>query len=136
MSNKIVLILLFFVVSIVFYFSWLSDPSFRNETYLPKWLLTWSNNYYNLRTAIPFIVFGFLLEFYTQHRNTKDSKIDMRINLVQNLGIAAIVVCIAEGGQFITQRRNPDLMDVFFGISGSLIGGLVYNLFKIVKNAK
>lgn len=136
MSNKIVLILLFFVVSIVFYFSWLSDPSFRNETYLPKWLLTWSNNYYNLRTAIPFIVFGFLLEFYTQHRNTKNSKIDIRINLVQNLGIAAIVVCIAEGGQFITQRRNPDLMDVFFGISGSLIGGLVYNLFKIVKNAK
>lgn len=136
MSNKIVLILLFFVVSIVFYFSWLSDPSFRNETYLPKWLLTWSNNYYNLRTAIPFIVFGFLLEFYTQHRNTKDSKIDIRINLVQNLGIAAIVVCIAEGGQFITQRRSPDLMDVFFGISGSLIGGLVYNLFKIVKNAK
>ena len=136
MSNKIVLILLFFVVSIVFYFSWLSDPSFRNETYLPKWLLTWSNNYYNLRTAIPFIVFGFLLEFYTQHRNTKDSKIDIKINLVQNLGIAAIVVCIAEGGQFITQRRSPDLMDVFFGISGSLIGGLVYNLFKIVKNAK
>ena len=69
MSNKIVLVLLFVVVGLVFYFSWLPDSSFKNQIFIPKWLLDWSNENYNLRTAIPFIAVGWLLEVYTQHRN-------------------------------------------------------------------
>lgn len=136
MSKKIVLFLLFFVIATVFYFSWLSDPSLESETYLPKWLLNWSNDYYNLRTAIPFVVVGFLLEAYAEHMSSNPINHNKNSNFMQNIGIATIIVCIAEGGQFLIQKRNPDLMDVFFGILGSFIGGLGYYLVSIVMNFK
>lgn len=132
MSHKIVLLLLVVVIGAVFYFSWLPDPGLSSETYLPRWLLNWSNHYYNLRTAVPFLAVGFLLELYTEN-NVSYIK---NLNFVQNLGIAALIVCVAEGGQFIIEKRSPDFMDVFYGIAGSLIGALGYNLLKKIKNAK
>jgi glycopeptide antibiotics resistance protein len=134
MSNKIVLLLLLFVVGAVFYFSWLPDPSFKNETYLPKWLLNWSNHHYNLRTAIPFVALGFLLEVYTQHKNSRKMNHYKNLNFLQNLGIVATIVCVAEGGQFLIQKRSQDLMDVFYGILGSLIGAFVYYLCNRLKD--
>jgi len=138
MFHKIVLLLLFLVIGAVFYFSWLSDPGFAGETYLPRWLLNWSNQYYNLRTAVPFLALGFLLEVYTEHSDVNDlsNNSNRKLNFIQNIVFAAIIVCIAEGGQFVIQRRSPDLADVFFGIAGSIIGALGYNLLKKLKNAK
>jgi len=136
MFNKIVLLLLFIVIGIVFYFSWLSDPSLSSETYIPRWILNWSNHYYNLRTAVPFLAVGFLLETYSQHKSLTEVNYNRNLNFIQNIVIAAIIVCIAEGGQFVIKRRNPDLMDIFYGILGSLIGALSYNLFKKIRNAK
>jgi glycopeptide antibiotics resistance protein len=132
MPKKIVLFI--FVIAAVFYFSWLPDPSFKDETYLPKWLLKWSDHYYNLRTAIPFLVVGFLLESYTQNKDSNEIDYSKNLNFIQNIGISTIIVCIAEGGQFLIQKRNPDLMDVFYGILGGLIGALAFNLFKKIKD--
>jgi glycopeptide antibiotics resistance protein len=142
MSKKRILFILLFVIAAVFYFSWLPDPSFKDETYLPRWLLNWSNHYYNLHTAIPFLAVGFLLEAYTQQRSSNEIDYNTNLNFIQNLGIATIIACIAEGGQFLIQNRNPDLKDVFYGILGSIIGGLGYYLVNILlsfnrlKNAK
>ena len=133
MSHKIVLLILLFIISIVFYFSWLPDPSLKSETYLPNWLLKWSNQYYNLRTAIPFVAVGFLLEAYAHYKSLQEFN-PKKINFLQNMGIAALIVCIAEGGQFLIHKRSPDIMDVFYGIIGSIIGAIGYNLLK--KNKK
>ncbi len=130
MSKKIFLLLLLFVIGAVFYFSWLPDPSFKNETYLPKWLLNWSNKYYNLRTAVPFIGLGFLLEAYSQQKRLNEINYNKYFNLLKNIGVATIIVCIAEAGQIFIQKRNQDIIDVFYGIIGSSIGALVYNFFK------
>ncbi|QOG00790.1 VanZ family protein [Flavobacterium sp. MDT1-60] len=134
MFHKILLLILFLIIGVVFYFSWLPDPSLRSETYLPNWLLNWSNHYYNLRTAIPFIAVGFLLEAYTNYKNSNELNTGKKSNFIQNICIGAIIVCIAEGGQYVIHKRSPDLMDVFYGIIGSIIGAVGYNLFK--KNQK
>lgn len=136
MFHKIVLLLLFLVIGAVFYFSWLSDPSLSSETYLPRWLLNWSNHYYNLRTAVPFIGLGFLLEVYGDRSDLNEACNNKKLNFIQNIVFAAIIVCIAEGGQFLIQKRSPDFMDVFYGIVGSVIGALGYNVLKKIKNAK
>ncbi len=136
MSNKIVGVLLLLVVGVVFYFSWLSDPSFTNETYLPKWLLNWSNQYYNLRTAVPFVAFGYLLGSYSNMKNLTKMGVNENLIFIQNLGIACIVATVAECGQFLIKGRSPDLKDIFFGFMGSLVGALVYNVFKRVRNAE
>ncbi|UUF13977.1 MULTISPECIES: VanZ family protein [Flavobacterium] len=136
MFQKIVLLILLVVIGVVFYFSWLPDPSLRTESYLPRWLLNWSNHYYNLRTAVPFLAVGFLLEAYVQQKSPNETNQSKNLNFIQNIGIAAIIVYIAEGGQFIVQKRNPDIMDVVYGIIGSIAGGLFYNLFKKFKKCE
>jgi glycopeptide antibiotics resistance protein len=136
MSKKIILFPLTLVVVSVFYFSWLSDPSLESESYLPRWLLNWSNEYYNLRTAIPFVALGFLLEAYTNRKVSYDPNSNKNLSFMQNLGISVVIAFIAEAGQFLIESRNPDIMDVYFAVVGGLIGGLGYNLFNELMNFK
>ena len=136
MSKKIILFPLTVVIASVFYFSWLSDSSLETETYLPRWLLNWSNEYYNLRTAIPFVALGFLLEIFTNRKKSYDTNSNKNLSFMRNLGIAAVIALIAEGGQFLLTNRNPDIMDIYFAIVGSLLGGLGYNFLSVVMNFK
>lgn len=136
MSKKRIFFIFVLVIAAVFYFSWLPDPSFKDQVYLPKWILKWSDHYYNLRTAIPFLAVGFLLEAYSLDKSSNEIKNSKNLNFIQNLGIATVIVCIAEGGQFLILERNPDLMDVFYGILGSLIGAFVFNLFNKLKEVR
>jgi glycopeptide antibiotics resistance protein len=134
--KTILLVLVLACISAVFYFSWLPNPDLGTETYLPSWLRDWSNYYYNLRTAIPFILIGFLLEMASRIKNPiallkKNSRL-----FIQNISISAVVVCIAEGGQFLIQNRSPDGMDVLFGILGSGIGSLGYYILELLTKFK
>jgi glycopeptide antibiotics resistance protein len=134
--KKIVQLLLLFFIGTVFYFSWLPSPDFRTESYLPLWLSEWSNYYYNLRTAIPFVAIGFLLEVVTHKKNLIENS-KSRVGLfIQNMSISTTIVCIAEGGQFLIHNRSPDFMDVLFGILGSAIGSLGYYTIQTLLNFK
>jgi glycopeptide antibiotics resistance protein len=135
MKTILVLVLLA-CIGIVFYFSWLPNPNLGTETYLPSWLLDWSNYYYNLRTAVPFVIIGFLLEMRSGKKSIKSKNTSRLIFFIQNIGVSAVVVCIAEGGQFLIHDRSPDFMDVFFGILGSGIGALVYYILHLLINFK
>lgn len=136
MSKILIRFLLLLVIGAVFYYSWLPDPNMKSENYLPQWLLNWSNKNFNVRTAIPFVPFGYLLEAYSFRKNSKNKNVNRRFVFIQNLGIAAVVVTIAECGQFLIKNRSPDLMDIYFGIIGSLVGAFGYNLFnKKLRNA-
>jgi len=124
--------LLVFLVGAVFYLSWLPNPRLEGETYLPLWLRNWSNTSFNARTAIPFVFLGFLLQAWQGIIvPTPGKKKALRL-LAFNTFIAAMVVCLAEGGQFFILDRHPDFMDVGYGILGSLVGSVLYYLFNIL----
>jgi hypothetical protein len=134
--KTILLLLVVACISAVFYFSWLPNPDLCTENYLPKWLLDWSNTYYNLRTAVPFLALGFLLELGRRQKKIMGKTRNALRLFVENTAISLAVVCVAEGGQFILQNRNPDLRDVVYGVLGSGIGSLGYYCIKYCINSK
>jgi glycopeptide antibiotics resistance protein len=114
---------------VIFYFSWIPDSNLKSESYLPLWLLNWSNHYFNLRTAVPFVVFGFLLDACNSKKSTRKKR-KVRFSIWFRNSIAAVVVAfLAEGGQFFVLNRHPDLMDVLFGVAGSQLGFLLYYIY-------
>jgi glycopeptide antibiotics resistance protein len=99
---------------------------------LPLWLLNWSNTYFNLRTAIPFIALSFLLEagyFMSVSSITKQTKTPF---WMWNLSLGIVLVCMAELGQFFRSHRHPDFTDVMFGVLGSFLGILLYYLLQLL----
>lgn len=129
--ERIVILLVFILISIsIFYFSWIPDSQLTSESYLPLWLRNLSNSYFNLRTAVPFVAFGFLLEAWRSIKNGSKNRVNKFNFWFKNLGIAIFVVCLAEGGQFFVLNRHPDVMDVLFGVLGSQIGFVAFHLLK------
>jgi glycopeptide antibiotics resistance protein len=117
------------LVTGIFYFSWLPDSELTSESYLPIWVLNWSNEYVNIRTAIPFFVLGLVL----QTKSGTLNPINKNSWIYNILGATAIVV-IAEIGQYFTDERHTDILDVFFGIFGTLSGIVTYIIIiKLVK---
>lgn len=131
MNNKkkilqfIVVLLLVVLVFEIFYLSWLPNGHLGKETYLPSWLLEWSNVHYNLRTALPFFVLSFLLEAWHAMNASAGKKIKKPF-CVFNIGIATVFVCFVEIGQFFVLNRHPDSIDVLYGILGSIAGCMLY----------
>ena len=135
MLNKIVLLTMLLIISLVFYFLGLSDPRFLSQTYSPNWLLEWSNCKYNLRTVKPFITFWYLLEFYSEELSSLEMS-NMNFKYVRNVSTVVVLVCIIESVQLFIQKRSQDVIDVFFRISGSLSGAFFYNLLNRSRDAK
>jgi hypothetical protein len=127
--KSIVIIILLVCTDSIFYYSWIHNPGLETETYLPLWIRKWSNEYYNLRTAVPFVVLGYLLEVW-QGLSNAAATTNKSSFLLKTVIITAVVVCLAEGGQFFIATRQPDFRDVFFGISGGILGCLVYHLIQ------
>ena len=95
-----------FVIAIsIFYFSWLPSGEFGDETYLPQWLLNWCNTYYNLRTAIPFVILSFLMT--------------LKYKAMHVLIICLVLLTVAELGQYFRPNRSPDYRDIFYGLLGT-----------------
>lgn len=130
-KKNVIIIILFFFVFTVLYFSWLPDPNFGSEKYIPTSILNWCNSYFNLRTAIPFILIGFLMELI---RSNKNSEWSYKIKgIIKHTFFSAFLVSIAEIGQHFILHRHPDLRDVLFGIIGSIIGAV---LFHVIFNSR
>jgi glycopeptide antibiotics resistance protein len=124
-----IVVLLMLVGVGIFYFSRIPDSNLTCESYLPLWLLNWSNYYFNLRTAVPFVVFGFLLDAYNSKKSTRKKR-KVRFSIWFRNSIAAVVVAfLTEAGQFFVLNRHPDLADVLFGFLGSQLGFLLYYIY-------
>jgi hypothetical protein len=131
-ANNTIIIKKVFIVSLfciceasVFYYSWLPYSNLKTESYLPLMIINWSSEYVNLRTAVPFVAIGYLIEVWIAVSIQSNTENQFFPGL-KALTIAAFLVCTAEAGQFFIADRHPDFMDVFFGISGSICGSFSY----------
>ena len=122
---------LYFCVFCVFYFSWLPDPSFSNQTYMPTWLVMWSDEYGRLRTAIPFIAIGFIFQYLF-----KPSTYFTLLGFLLSL----LIVLIAEAIQFLLPNRHPDFFDVLYAGLGSVVGMFLFfklnSMVRIINNIR
>ena len=76
-----------------------------------------------LRTAVPFIPLGFLLNSYKKKW----------VISLSGLLICFLVVCVAEFGQLFIPTRVPDIIDIFFGLVGSILGMIIQNIIKKIE---
>ena len=133
-QRKTILVAFLCCVAAIFYYSWLPNPRLETETYLPLWLRNWSNTYFNLRTAIPFMPLGYLLSAWTSVSSSLFS-VKWRFPLwINNTLIATIIICLVEGGQFFIKNRSPDCLDLVFGILGSTCGTIIHYCIKNFTN--
>ncbi len=129
--KTVVFTFILIVVLAILYYSWIPSPSLASENYLPLWLRKWSNIYFNLRTAVPFVGLGFLLEVWTLIAPKKRSRKKINPRIV-NILIAVTTVSVAETGQFFIPSRHPDNMDLLFGIMGSVLGIFLFDFTKLL----
>ncbi|WP_149243688.1 VanZ family protein [Dyadobacter sp. 32] len=115
-SKYILVILLFLVIFSVFYFSWVPDPNIGSMKIFPTRIGHLINDYINLRTAIPFILLGAILE---SGLTTINGVYKKRSLIILSL---AVIVTVAEVGQLFLPYRHFDWMDMFWGIAGSVAG--------------
>jgi len=94
---------------------------------MPLYVRNWCNEYYNIRTAVPFFFIGFVLEFKSFNNNY--SVTQKLKHFFKNTLYSILLVIIAEIGQFFIVHRSPDLLDVFYGFLGSVLGAFVFHLF-------
>lgn len=125
---------LLMILCTIFYFSWIPDNQFSSESYLPLGLRKWSNTYYNLRTAVPFVALGFVLAVWSTRAKVPLKKKKPWAMWWQLTFIAWVVVSLAEGGQWFIASRNPDGRDVGYGLLGSQVGMAGYYLFKKIQD--
>jgi hypothetical protein len=100
------------IVFSVLYYSWLPNPSFKTETYLPNSIIQWTEEHGILRTGVPFVVLSinFIL------LNLK------RITPIKILLILFTLLLVAEIGQLFLKYRHFDFMDIWAGIIAILCG--------------
>lgn len=115
-SKYILVILLFLVIISVFYFSWVPDPDIGSMSIFPTWFGKWTNHFGNLRTAVPFFLLAAILESGLTSINNFQKK---RWLIILSL---AVIVTVAEIGQLFLAHRHFDVMDIFWGITGSVAG--------------
>lgn len=110
---RIILIITFLTTFIsVFYYSWLPNPSFKTERYLPNLLIQWTEEHGIIRTGVPFV----LLSINAIFLNLKT------LTLFKIFLILFVLLLLAESGQLLLKYRHFDLKDIFAGTAGIIIG--------------
>ena len=99
--------------------SWKTNPNLGEYHFLPDWLITWADRISNnqIRTAVPFFGLGIgagLLLVFLQNRSW--------FVWLYTWGILNMLVIVAELGQYFIPSRQPDMKDIFWGISGGGLG--------------
>lgn len=129
-NGKVLTIVMFLICTAgIFYYSWLPSSNLNTETYLPQIIIDWTNEYLNFRTAVPFVILGFLCEVLLESALEYPYNKMIFVHL-QTVLICTVIVCAAEAGQFFISDRHPDTMDIFFGIAGGIFGGACALVFK------
>lgn len=109
------------MIALILYCSWVPNPDMKRISIIPAWLSVWADAPQNkdLRTAVPFLLLGFLLPMVLR-----------KVGLLYALGLAVLVLFLAEAGQLLLIRRHFTLQDIAYGLAGLLIGtfsGLRFN---------
>lgn len=124
--SSLTTILMYFVLTLlvlsVLYFSWLPEPSFRYLSFMPKWLIYWTDKYGRMRTAVPFIPISFIA-----YAIWKDKK---KKNLIF-LALWLLAFC-AEFVQLFIPHRYFDLIDILWAVMGIILGRFLLLLAKNV----
>ncbi len=125
MSNKLIrfclFCILFATILSVFYFSWLPNPSFKTEKYLPNWLIKWTDENGILRTGVPFVLLGanaVLLKIKT-------------LSYFKIFWSLFALLFTAEFGQLFLPNRRFDVMDILVGAGSLGLGIFAGRVLKI-----
>jgi len=108
--------LLIIGTAIIFYLSWLPKPNIGTLPYFPGWLGKWIDANGNLRTAVPFVFLGAIMEMWF-HKKMEFPQRPLFI-----LSILIFIVSAAEIGQLFIPERHFDWIDIVWGTVGSVAG--------------
>ena len=123
LTQLIKLILFFSLIALlfsIFYFSWLPNPSFKSEHYLPNWLIRWTDAHGTLRTGVPFLLL-------------RVNMVLLQLKTLTNTKIfLSLFTClfIAEFGQLFLPYRSFDVLDILVGAMAIVLGIFLGEIIK------
>ncbi|GAB3893435.1 VanZ family protein [Spirosoma agri] len=127
---RLLYVLIFALVVLVFYLSWIPNPRLNDVWFIPGWLARWTDTPANedIRTAVPFVFLGLC----TGVLLPTPGRSYYRWFIAWLLLVG--VVALAEAGQLLLPRRAFRLADIAWGAVGALVGMLAAFALISLKN--
>lgn len=100
--------------------SWAPDSRMQMLNWMPNWLARWADSggvVSTMRTGVPLVAVGLLLSLACRGSGVTRW-------CLSGIGLALVLVLVAECGQHFRSGRSPNLGDVIWGGTGALVGGL------------
>ena len=103
-------------VGVCGYLAWRPSPFLTEVGFIPHEFARWADAQYNLRTSIPFFGLGIFGALLSGGRWRSAGYVFLGLFLFSG---------VLELGQLFISSRHPNWEDVFFGIAGAALGGLL-----------
>jgi uncharacterized membrane protein len=81
---------------------------------------------------IPYLLLGMLLEMRSVLVAYKSNGQKRIMDTISNIFFVAVIINVAEAGQYFSKNRYPDIFDVFQRIFDTFLGMLLLNVILLV----
>lgn len=116
----------------IYFFAWLPNPELVIKALVKLFPYEWFTYYFSEVMIIPYFVLGLLLEVRSVLEAKKNDEQKSIMDSISNVFFIAVIINVAEAGQYFIENRFPDIFQVFQRIFEAFFGIVSMNIILLV----